>query len=438
MKQNAKFKLNLVMACTALALVSIAQTAMAEDEPDAEYTLLDSIKQGKPLTNFRLRYESVDQDNFRNATQKLDTANAFTLRSLIGWQTAPFHNFSFAAQITDVHKFNDDYNDKRNGVNELGKTNYASVVDPDYTDINQLYLDWTGIKNTKLRLGRQQVNLDNVRFIGDIGFRQNMQVFDGISILNKSIPNTEVYAAHFSKVRQITTVLRGGNIDVVNAKYRISTSESVSGYGYFIDLDSLKTSNTKTFGVRLDGVRKVDDNWKALYTAEYAKQSDYAGGNPLNDAHYYKLGGGAAYAGWSLRLDHEVLSSNNGQYAFQTPLGTNHLFQGWSDYFLVTPNQGIKDTFVTVDGGISKAKLHAEYHVFKSDEKFATLNGQLGDKYGSEFDASVAYPFTANILGKLEYAKFMEDDVYGTTTASTNAARKADKEIVWATAMYTF
>src|SRR5690606_17663275 len=122
-----------------------------------------------------------DQEAFQpapNPTKQLDTAAAFTLRSLIGWQTAPFHNFSFAAQITDVHEFNHRFNDRRENLSEPGKANYANVVDPSFTDINQLYVDWTGIKNTKLRLGRQQVNLDNVRFIGDIGFRQNMQVFD--------------------------------------------------------------------------------------------------------------------------------------------------------------------------------------------------------------------------------------------------------------------
>ncbi|MDI1308820.1 MAG: alginate export family protein [Methylotenera sp.] len=471
MKVNSTFKLNLIMACTSLALTSMAQSAYAEEVTEVpEYTLLDSIKQGKPMTSFRLRYEAIDQDGFQvspaNTSKKLEDAKAFTLRSLIGWQTAPFHNFSFAAQITDVHAFTDDYNDRRDNLTDRGNSQYPNVVDPTYTDLNQLYVDWTGIKNTKLRLGRQQVNLDNVRFIGDIAFRQNMQVFDGISVLNKSIPNTEVFVAHFNKVRQINTQLRDGNIDIVNAKYRISPSESVTGYGYFIDVanlsqnngnpvavgtaaqggnglgasqDATKTATTdassKTFGVRLDGVHKIDDNWKALYTAEYAKQDDYKGGNPLIDAHYYKVGGGAMFGAWSLRIDQEVLSSNNGKYAFQTPLGTNHLFQGWSDHFLATPRQGMEDTFVTLAGSIEKAKFYAEYHVFKSDEKFATLNSKQGDKYGTEFDASVAYPFTDKVLGKLEYAKFSEDDVYGSLT---NAARKGDKEIIWATAMYTF
>jgi hypothetical protein len=473
MKSNKHYQLRQIVS--SLILVSVAASAFAEEALLPEYTLLDAIKAGKPMTNFRLRYETVDQDSFQpapNANKKLDTAHALTLRSLIGWQTAPFKNFSFAAQITDVHEFTNDFNDRRHNLSESGKANYPNIVDPGYTDINQLYVDWIGIKNTKLRLGRQALNLDNVRFIGDIAFRQDMQVFDGISVLNKSIPDTEIFAAHFGRVRQINTELRDGNIDIVNAKYHISPSVSLVGYGYFVDVANLSQNNgdptkasfaaqsgnglgesqdlvktamtdasSRTFGLRLDGVRKLDGNWKALYTAEYAKQDDYRGGNELIDAHYFKIGGGAIYDAWSLRIDHEVLSSNDGKYAFQTPLATNHLFQGWADLFLVTPRQGIKDTFVTVATTIEKAKLYAESHVFYSDEDYETLgstaaNRKFGDKYGTEFDASVFYPFTDKFSGKLEYAKFNESDIYGATLKGV--ARKTDKEIIWLTAMYTF
>lgn len=465
----------------ALCALYAGTTLAADAVPVAPSTLLEAIQQGKPMTNFRLRYENVDQDGYQGTTataKKLDTAHAFTLRSLVGWQTAPFKNFSFAVQITDVHEFDDNFNDRRDnqpehnngtGSASLDKRQYPNIVDPGYTDINQLYLDWTGISDTRVRLGRQIVNLDNVRFIGDIAFRQNTQVFDGISILNKSISNTEIFFAHFGKVRQITTKLRDGNIDIINAKYKISPTESLIGYGYFIDVENLgqnggnpaaistasqgqggnglgasqdttpgatTDASSKTFGLRLDGAHKINDNWKALYTAEYAKQDDYRGGNSLIDAHYYKLGGGAGYGNWSLRIDHEKLSSNGGKYAFQTPLGTNHLFQGWADVFLVTPRQGMEDTFITLAGSIMKAKLYAEYHIFKSDKDFQSLSGKLGDKYGTEFDASIAYPFTDKLLGKIEYANYRESDVYGTTLQ--NAARKGDKEIVWVTGMYTF
>ena len=74
--------------------------------------------------------------------------------------------------------------------------------------------------------------------------------------------------------------------------------------------------------------------------------------------------------------------------------------------------------------------------MFKSDEKYQSLNGKLGDKYGTELDLSVSYSFSKELLGKVEYARFNESDVYGTTLQ--NAARKGDKEIVWVTGMYTF
>jgi hypothetical protein len=461
---------------SALLAIWSAPVYSEEVATAAPETLLDAIKQGKPMTRFRLRYENLNQEAYQSTVpnaKKLDTGEAFTLRSLIGWQTAPFKDLSFAAQLTDVHEFNNDFNDRRNNVAEPGKSAYPNIVDPGYTDVNQLYVDWTGIQDTKLRLGRQQLNLDNVRFIGDIGFRQNMQVFDGISVLNKSIADVEIFAAHFSKVRQITTKLRDGNIDIVNAKYKISPTESLIGYGYFVDVENLgqnggnpaaiataaqggnglggssdaavsatninptqTDASSKTFGVRLDGAHKVNDDWRVLYTAEYAKQNDYRSGNPLIDAHYFKLGGGAAYGVWSVRLDHEKLSSNDGKYAFQTPLGTNHLFQGWADVFLTTPRQGMEDTFISIAGNIAKAKLQAEYHVFKSDEKYQSLNGRLADKYGTELDLSVSYSFSKELLGKVEYARFNESDVYGTTLQ--NAARKGDKEIIWVTGMVTF
>jgi hypothetical protein len=471
-----------------LAVSALLSTTLALADESAKpipSTLLEAITMGKPMTNFRLRYENVDQEGYQGTTaiaKKLDTAQAWTLRSLIGWQTASFNNFSFAVQLSDVHEFTDDFNDRRDnqpehnngtGSASLDKRQYPNIVDPGYTDINQLYVDWTGIKDTKLRLGRQQLNLDNVRFIGDIGFRQNMQVFDGVSVLNKSIQNTEIFAAHFGKVRQITTKLRDGNIDMVNAKYRISPTEVLIGYGYFIDVANLgqnggnptavsaaaqggnglggssdtpasatninpseTDASSKTFGIRLDGTHVFNPTWKGLYTAEYAKQDDYRGGNSLIDAHYFKLGGGIGYDTWSIRIDHEKLSSNDGKYAFQTPLGTNHLFQGWADVFLATPRQGMEDTFITLAGSIEKAKLYAEYHVLKSDEHYQSLNGQLGNKYGTELDLSVTYPFTKEITGKLEYANFNESDVYGASLQ--NAARKGDKEIFWITGMYTF
>jgi hypothetical protein len=479
-------KLSPVAFAVLLGFASLSFNAMAEEEALPEYTFMDAIKTGKNMTSFRLRYEHVEQDglqptNYTNAAntanptanRELKDADGITLRSLVGWQTAPYQNFSFAVQFINVSKLDDSFNDGTNGFRINGATNqnskieYAKIVDPDFTDINQAYIDWTGVKNTRVRLGRQAVNLDNVRFIGDIAFRQVMQVFDGISVFNKTITDTEVFLAHFEEVTQITTVQRGGDIDIANIRYRISPTEFLVGYGYLSNMDELGYGNAwfgagtlnnngranltadqsnKTFGVRLDGTHPFNPNFRAHYTAEYAKQTDYSGGDKRIDAHYYKLGGGLGWDNFNMRIDQELLSSNDNLYAFQTPYGTNHLFQGWVDKFLATPRSGIKDTFVTATYRYDDFLFFADYHVINSDEDFNTVGGgasRNGNQYGKEWNAAVTYNVNKNIMTKLEYGKFTEDDHYAATpnvanNVAGNRGRVRDTEKLWLTAMYTF
>ena len=441
MKLSKKALLGVLLATSFPAAAEEAASAPAVAAPPAEYTFMDSVKSGKNLTSFRLRYEGIDDD----VPAHTENADAWTLRSLVGWQTAPWHNFSIAAQLINVTAFQDDYDNRDKNVAEPGKGAYPIIVDPDNTDINQLFVEWTGIRNTKVRLGRQSVKLDNVRMVGNVEFRQVMQVFDGIALENKGLlPDTSIYLAHYTGLKQINTQYRQANVEMANIKYSISPSENLVGYAYLIDWDdtaALKATSSKTFGLRADGAHVINPDWKVLYTAEYAKQDDYKDGNVNIDSHYLRLGGGAQYGTWYLRLDHEILSSNDGVSAFQTQLGTNHLFQGWADLFLTTPNAGIRDTFASFGGKVWDIQLMGEYHIFKSDEDYRTVGNPAagpftGDKYGKELDLSVGYTYDKNWSAKVEYASFKEDDILGATTGA--ASRKRDTDKVWVTGMYTF
>ncbi len=471
MQGNMRFKCSQVSIALLIGFSGISHLAFAEDEP-SQYSFMDAIKAGKNLTSFRLRYENVSQDGNGPAgtsasNKPLEDAHGITLRSLIGWQTAPYHDVSVGAQIISVGKLDDNFNDSTPfgsvytpASNQPNKVGYAKIVDPDYTGVNQLFLDWTGIQKTKIRLGRQQVNLDNVRFIGDIGFRQVMQVFDGVSVLNQSIEKTDVYLAHFEAVRQTNTKLRtDGSLEIANINYHFSPTESLVGYGYLSSFDDLGFGNAwfgagtlnngtllnsnadqsnKVLGLRLNGAHKINDDWKVLYTAEYAKQSSYASGDSRIDADYYKIGGGAAYDNFSLRIDQELLGSNDGKYAFQTPFGTNHLFQGWVDKFLATPKEGIQDSFITATYKYGNLLFFADYHVYNSDVDFYKATGGKGDKYGTEWNTSVTYNFDKNITTKIEYGKYSESDQYQPTATLTQASRIRDTEKLWLTATYSF
>lgn len=120
-----------------------------------------------------------------------------------------------------------------------------------------------------------------------------------------------------------------------------------------------------------------------------------------------------------------MLGSNGGLYAFQTPLGTNHLFQGWAHQFLNTPAQGIRDLCVTAGGEMANAKWNAEIHQFQSDV------GSI--RFGREVDFGVSYPFRKGLTGKLEIASFREGDVLAPV-----GARKRDTDKAWLTLIYNY
>jgi hypothetical protein len=476
MKNNISFNMHQLTLSLLVSLVATANTAHAEDPtPIPDYTFLDAIKTGANLSSFRLRSESVNQDGngpagTSAANTPLKNAEGITLRSLIGWQTASFHDLSFAVQAINVAKITDDYNDGTGKPissvsNQSNKVQYAKIIDPNYTNFNQLFVDWTGIKDNKIRAGRQQISLDNSRFIGDISFRDIIQVFDGVSLINKNIPDTDVYLGDFERVQQVTSELRSdGRLDIINAKYRISSTESLVGYGYFSSFEdlgfgrswfgnaagttggiangnanALANQSNKIIGASLNGAHKLVDDWKVLYTAEYAKQTDFSSGDSRIDAHYYKIGGGAAYGAFSLRLDQELLSSNNGEYGFQTPFGTNHLFQGGGDRFLTTPREGIQDSYITAKYKYGDFSFSGEYHILNSDTYFNKVGGGMGDRFGKDWTASVAYTINKNLTTKIEYANFIEGDHYALIpTTTNNAGRFYDTEKIWLTALYSF
>ena len=407
---------SLSVPALSLGLLALSATASAEQTASP----WEAISSGHATLNLRPRYEYVDQAG-------KDTGEAATLRTLAGWKSNAWHGLSGTIELIDVGRLNDEYNDGQNG-----KTGYPVIADPDNTDINQLYLDYAGLPDTSVRAGRQAIKLDNVRFIGNVEFRQVMQVFNGVTVENNSLPNTRLYAGYLGRVKTVNTRQHDTDTILLNARYSMTPTDALAGYGYFQDQkDAIASAaflgaapadtSNQIVGIRADGAHALNIDWKILYTAEVAKQADYSGGDSRIDATYTRLGIGGQWHDLFLRADQEVLGSNDGRYAFQFPLATNHLFQGWADQFLTTPRQGIRDRYLTAGAKIEKAQLLAEYHDYKSD--FASID------FGKELDFSVAYPLMPKLLGKIEYADYKAGDA---------ASGKVDLKRVWVTLIFNY
>ncbi len=404
------------------AAAAPGQAATAALKPAQATDITDAIAGGKLLFELRPRYEYVDQSN------KPDQANAVTMRTLLGWQTKPYYNFSVTLAFLTVTNFGDD---SFNSNPAVTNSPYPTVPDPDGTVVPLLYLDYTGLEKTSIKVGRQIAKYNNLRVLGDVNFRQTPQTFEAASVTTTVVPNLELYGAYLW--RQLTTLQTEKTMSTptFNARWAFLPNEFLIGYAQFQDQANtgqntgFSDNSNQILGVRLDGGHPFGEKWKLLYTAEYAKQNPYSGGNQAIDTFYYHLGLGGGYGAFYGMLHQEKLASNNGQYGFQTPLATLHIFQGWADQFTTTPKQGLIDTYLNGGAAFFSKKLvfYGEYHWFKSDV------GNID--YGHELDLSVAYPLYKGLVGKLEYAAYRTGD-------PTSVTGKPDVTKFWATLTYNF
>jgi hypothetical protein len=102
-------------------------------------------------------------------------------------------------EAESVKALNKQFDSKATGQTGNG---HAVVADPESNEINQAYLSYSGIDNTVVKWGRQRLILDNARFVGNVGWRQNEQTFDAFTIVNKSLPDTTITAGYVTNVLQ--------------------------------------------------------------------------------------------------------------------------------------------------------------------------------------------------------------------------------------------
>ncbi len=365
-------------------------------------SLSEALTTGKVSLDVRYRYEGVDQAGLPK------NANASTLRSRLGYKTGVFMGVSGFLEFEDVTVIgNEQYNSSANG-----KSQYPVVADPEDTELNQAYLQWTGVEGLTLTGGRQRIKLDNDRFVGNVGWRQNEQTFDALRLAFSPMAGlsgtyiylenvNRIFGAHHPTDIGVSLAAPSANFrmdsHLVNLAYSGMPALNASAYAYLLDFDDVALSSNKTLGLRLNGAIPVGAGMTLLYTAEYADQSDYADGPATVDADYLFGELGASMKGAALKVSYEVLGGD-GTYAFQTPLATLHAFQGWADKFLVTPVNGVEDLFFTLSGNVVGVKLVAVYHLFTSDK--ADID------YGTELDLLALKNLSEHTLVGIKYAKY--------------------------------
>ncbi len=309
-----------------IAILGLAATAKAKDNEvetseNKVSSFPDALKKGKLTIDLRYRYEYVTDDT--TALSGKD-AKASTLRTAVGYCSRPFLGFAGFVEFENVSVIGpNSYNNKGEGHLSNGVADRPVVADPKLTEVNQAYVSLTMIPGTVVHVGREEIVLDNVRFLGNVAWRQNHQSFDDISVINTSIPKTTITYAHLFRVNRIFGDHKPMDSNLLNARVRISQAINLSAYAYLLDYSDENDFglSTNTYGIRFNGRRGVNQ-WDFLYDLEYAKQVDGRNNPKAIDANYYRLEAGTALSGtFSVNAGLEVLGGKCAERATQHSSG---------------------------------------------------------------------------------------------------------------------
>jgi hypothetical protein len=417
-----------VLTLALVGTMGVSGVASAEDTAGEKWTdgFWEAFTEGKPTLNMRGRIEIAQAG-------PLNMSDAYTLRTRLGYGTKAWHGMSIFGEMLNVTSPATERYWDGNTDNTSAKT---IIADPVVTEMNQAWFkfeneDWLG---SKFIGGRQRIILDDSRFIGNVGWRQNEQTYD--SVLGSTSLGVDKLAITYSWIGNVSRIFGnqdtktdptkpptmdfGSNSHIINGGYKGWKFLKPAAFVYLLDLRSPTAPgvgnglSSASYGLRATGVFDIGEKLKLGYGASYAVQTDF-GNNPTDYvAHYLKLdaslGGiplfiGKLAAGW------EMLGSDNGNARFVTPLATLHKFNGWADVFLTNGGgNGLRDLYFEWAPALPwELKTRMLYHYFTAD------NG--GAKLGDEFDAVIKRKFGNyfELLAKGAYFKPEQGATVGTT-----------------------
>lgn len=370
---------------------AVALAAVGMAQPAAAQSVVEAISAGKPILEMRARYENVEQAGFANE------AEALTLRTRFGWETGAWHGLKALIEAEDVRAAGD-YND---GVPPVEP--YPAIGDPEVTEINRAQLTWTPSSAATVTVGRQRLNIDDQRFVGASGWRQDEQTFDAVRGDFK-LGKLAVTGAWVGQVNRVFGEALDWESDswLARASYPVSDLFTPAAFVYALDFDAAPASSSLTAGVRANGKTAVGP-LGISYAAAYARQTEHGSNPGAFDLDYAAAELAGTYGLFTVKGAYELLEGD-GVRAFQTPLATLHAFQGWADVFLTTPASGLEDRNVTLSfkqpsaGPLKNLELTARHHDFEAERTGAPL--------GEELDLMAAAGLTRNLSAVVKYADY--------------------------------
>jgi hypothetical protein len=377
----------------------------------------------KPLVDIRARYEYADLDG-------KDPATAFTFRERLGLKTRAWYGLSALVEGEFTEVAGSDYNANAGPLANPHDRANSAIPDPRNAELNQAMLQYVGF-DTTAKVGRQRLIYDNAAFIGNVGWRQNEQTFDAISLSNKFIAGLTFNYAYLNQIDRIygaeadsplTTKPLFDNVQDIAADVNLFTVSytgvkgvTLGGYAYIMNFHDKPNWDNDTFGLSAKG-----DVLGLTLFGELAWQ-DQAGFNSNDQAWYAHCTASKTFGSQTLVVGVEQLNAG-----FKTPLATVHVFNGYADAFangrIEGNHNGLTDVYVShtlpVFCGINWTNA---LHAYGDDT--------LSTGYGWEYDSVLVKKFDEHFTALVKLAMFESEGDAFVGTASLPATTRASMEL---------
>ena len=304
----------------ALALSGAAYSLSADSVEaalDASKAKLSESIPGKVSVNTRLRYEVFDAEGGRDV-------DGTSIRARYGYTTPNFSGFTAMVEGETISRVGGEAGDM-----------HPLDAPGDGTDLNQLWVQYADEAYGKVKVGRQIYTLDDHRFVGHVGWRQNIQVFDAATFDYTGIDKLSVKGFFIDERHLVTGAHNKTDSFGLNVSYAFLPNFKLTGFYYDIEGQDAAATTNETIGLRAVGSFSCEDI-KFKYALSAAEQSDAGATASDPDASYLAGDLSTTLAGVTLGGGFEILEPG-----FRTPYATVHKFNGFADVFAVPSLTGI-------------------------------------------------------------------------------------------------
>lgn len=341
-----------------------------------------------------------------------------------------------------------------------GDVSTLSPSDKNGTSFHQAWGMYHFSPNLSVKLGRQEIALDDQRIFGAVDWAQQARSHDALVLKikpgNKSKldlgfalnANRETYFEEDYLVNQYKSLQYAWFHSDFSSGFGLSLLFLNNGMPYDHTDNNNTTKQNTTYSQTFGGRLTFSKDWFNLNAASY-----YQGGSTPNGAKNEEIDFSAFYVSananfnvlnhFSLGTGFELFSGNDQDgpndenNAFNPFYGTNHKFNGWMDYFYVgnhIDNVGLLDIYIPISYQKNKLGLKLIPHFFSSEGNILAPDLQKSDAFlGTEIDFQVSYELVKNVMLFAGYSQ-----MFATDTMEYLKGGSKDETNNWAWMMITF